>query len=435
MSASSRAASTASPAPLYQRFSDLPANGFKIDWGTTTFLVISHLAAIVLTPLAYWLAPAGLWQWMLGWTILHCLLGCLATTVYSHRLIAHGAANVIRMPVHLVFLFLQLFAVQGSVRRWSAQHVVHHSVDKTGQHHLDPYSATWFTSGWRNFLWSHMVTYFFEHPPARETQVAFDSKNHPALVWQDKHYVPLLIAANYVAPILLGLVLAGPLGACCMLIASVAGYVLAQHNTWTVNSVTHMWGFKNGLFSSAKNNYLWLGPLGEGNHHADHHDYGRDYRNGFGWSGWALDPTRYVILSLRGLGLVGGLNRASRLREAQIIAGRKLRDARARSEQPVWTRWEEKLEELQAEWLAAAKAWDNFKLKKSQLKQQLRQAGAAKLEATQARMDATQQELQERLEQLKLETRAAKQRMRDQREAFFHGLQELRQANLASAAV
>ena len=41
-------------------------------------------------------------------------------------------------------------------------------------------------------------------------------------------------------------------------------------------------------------------------------------------SGWLLDPTRYGILALRALGLVRGLNRASKHEEAEIIAQRKL---------------------------------------------------------------------------------------------------------------
>jgi stearoyl-CoA desaturase (delta-9 desaturase) len=98
---------------------------------------------------------------------------------------------------------------------------------------------------------------------------------------------------------------------------------------------------------------------------------------------------------------------------------------------------EAKLEQLHDEWLAAARAWDQFKLKKAQLKQQIRQAGAARLEATQARMDAAQadmvEELNQRLERVRAEMREAKQRMRAQREAFFEGLQELRRANMTAA--
>ena len=115
----------------------------------------------------------------------------------------------------------------------------------------------------------------------------------------------------------IGFWLAGVPGAICLMVASIGGFILAQHNTWTVNSITHLWGSKDGAISSAKNNYIWMGPLGEGNHHADHHDHGKDFRNGFGVSGWLLDPTRYVILALRGLGLVKGLQRASKFRRRE----------------------------------------------------------------------------------------------------------------------
>ena len=437
MSTSQPPTITATQQPLYHRFSDVFKAGFSIDWGIGSFLVISHVLVLLLTPVAYIYAPAGLWQVMLVWTLVHAFIGALSTTVYSHRLIAHGAAKDVRLPTHIVFLGLQLFAVQGSVRRWSAQHVIHHAVDKTGQHHLDPYSATWFSTSWRNFLWSHMLTYLFNHPYSREFDGALKAKAHPAIVWQDKHYLPLIIVANFVLPIGLGIALAGWLGGFCMLLAGSAGFVLAQHNTWTVNSVTHMWGFKKGLISSARNNYVWLGPLGEGNHHADHHDYPRDFRNGFGWSGWLLDPTRYAILALSALGLVQGLNRASRWQEAQIIARRKVRDTKAKSPSILWQQWEEKLATLGDEWLAAAKAWDQFKLEKKKLTHQIRQSGADSMAAARERMGVTQEDLMRdlraRRESLRAEMQQARKRLKAGREEFFNALWELKQANIAVA--
>ncbi|MGB0379633.1 MAG: hypothetical protein ACPGD3_04675 [Luminiphilus sp.] len=421
--------------PLYRRFVDLFDAGFSIDWGIGSFLVISHLAALLLTPVAYLFAPEGLWQVMLAWTLIHFFLGALATTVYAHRLIAHGAANEIRQPTHVFFLIAQLFSVQGSVRRWSAQHVIHHAVDKTGQHHLDPYSATWFDTQWRNFMWSHMLTFLFNHPPSAEFDAAFKAKSHPAILWQDKYYLWLIIAANFVLPMVLGMALAGWQGALCLMMASVAGFVLAQHNTWTVNSVTHMWGFNSGLLSSAKNNYIWLGPLGEGNHHADHHDYPRDFRNGFGWSGWLLDPTRYAILFLRAVGLVRGLNHASRLQEAKIITQRNVRDSEAASASAIWQQWEATLSAVSDEWLAAAKAWDQFKLEQQRLKQQIRELGAERMAAARERVGSAQddlaRELNLRMAALREEMQSARQRLRAGREAFFGALSEIREANLA----
>ncbi|NIB44261.1 hypothetical protein HBA55_31970 [Pseudomaricurvus alkylphenolicus] len=400
------------PAPIYHRIRDLFSNGFTIDWVTASFISSTHLICLLATPVAYYYAPAGFWQIMLGWTLIHALIGCLSTTVYSHRLIAHGAAKTISWPVHIVFGFIgQVLAMQGSVRRWAAMHVVHHGVDRSGKHHLDPYSATWFSSGWRNFLWSHVLTYFFHHPDTEAKDKAYDAKNSAPLVWQDKLYLPLLIGLNFLLPMVVGYLITGTItGALCLLVASIGGFILAQHNTWTVNSVTHMWGFTKGAFSSAKNNYIWMGPLGEGNHHADHHDYGRDYRNGFGWSGWLLDPSRYVILLLNALGLVKGLQRASKRQEAEIIARRKLLEARVETLRPRWDKWEAKLEALKSEWLEATQHWETFRARKIQIQS----------------MSLPQLELKRRLEQLKAEMEVARRAMRARKQAFFDAIYEMR---------
>ncbi len=409
-----------SPAPLYQRIRDVFKHGFTIDWVTASFISITHLVCLVATPFAYFYAPEGFWKIMLGWTLIHALVGSLSTTVYSHRLVSHGAAKYISWPVHIVFGFVgQVMAIQGSVRRWAAMHVIHHSVDRTGRHQLDPYSATWFKSAWRNFLWSHMLTYFFHHPDSDAKERAFQSKNDTALVWQDKLYLPLLISLNFLLPLVLGVVLTGSVvGGLCLMVASIGGFILAQHNTWTVNSVTHMWGMTKGAFSSAKNNYVWMGPLGEGNHHADHHDYARDYRNGFGWSGWLLDPTRYVILLLNAFGLVKGLQRASKRQEAEIIARRELLNARVKTQPSYWKNWEHKLEALKAEWLEATHQWEAFKTKRMKLKD----------------MHLPQLELQQKLDALKAEMEVARRAMRARKQAFFDAIYEMRVLQYAPAA-
>ncbi len=400
------------PAPIYERTRDLFSHGFKIDWVTASFISISHVVCLIATPFAYFYAPEGFWKIMLAWTLIHALVGCLSTTVYSHRLISHGAAKTISWPVHIVFGFIgQVMAMQGSARRWAAMHVIHHGVDRSGKHHLDPYSATWFTTGWRNFLWSHMLTYFFSHPDTTATEKAFQAKNSTPLVWQDKLYVPLLVVLNFLLPFALGAFITGSfVGGLCLMVASIGGYILAQHNTWTVNSVTHMWGFTKGAFSSAKNNYIWMGPLGEGNHHADHHDYGRDYRNGFGWSGWLLDPTRYVILLLNTLGLVKGLQRASKRQEAEIIARRELLAAQSKTQPTRFETWEKKLELLKADWLEATQRWEAFKKQKVQLKT----------------MSLPKFELQQKLDTLKAEMEVARRTMRARKQAFFDAIYEMR---------
>jgi stearoyl-CoA desaturase (delta-9 desaturase) len=319
-------------APIYSTFGELHQKGFTLDTGTWIFVLSIHIAAVVLGAWAIFAAPAE-WAAIAGiWALIHFFLGSLSTTLYSHRLITHNATKKVSLPVHLFFcVFGQIFSVQGSVRRWSANHALHHGVDRHGKKELDPYSATWFPDALRNFVWSHTLTHLYNHPESEEYQRAHNAKRHAVIMWQDKYYGLLTTFWLFLFPMGLGFALGGWLGFFALMAGSMVGSVLVQHNTWTVNSVTHMWGWTKGLKSSAVNNYVWLGPLGEGNHHGDHHDFPRDYRNGFGWSGWLLDPTRYFILLLRGLRLVGPLNSASLREETEIFAARKLANIRVQS--------------------------------------------------------------------------------------------------------
>ena len=351
-------------APIYQTFGELFAKGFTLDTATWVFVLAIHVAAV---GLGAWVSLAAPQDWVLvafAWAAVHLVVGSLSTTVYSHRLITHNAVKTVSVPVHLFFcLFGQVLSVQGSVRRWSANHVLHHGVDRHGRKALDPYSATWFPDTLRNFLWSHTLTHLFNHPESDEYTRAYNAKRHPIIVWQDRYYGALIAFWIFAVPLVSGFLLGGVTGALALLAGSLIGSVAVQHNTWTVNSVTHLWGWTKGLKSSAVNNFIWLGPMGEGNHHADHHDFPRDYRNGFGWSGWMLDPTRYVILALNALGLVGGLNSATRHDEAEIISARKLAKVDeikrlCKRKNPLCEHLESRAMELRKEWLEAVSSWE-----------------------------------------------------------------------------
>ena len=351
-------------APIYETFGELFSKGFSLDTATVIFVVAIHIAAIALLVWLGLMTPEGWVSVAIIWAVVHFVVGSLSTTVYSHRLITHNAVKTVSVPVHLFFcVFGQILSVQGSVRRWSANHALHHGVDRHGKKALDPYSATWFPDTLRNFLWSHTLTHLFNHPESDEYTRAYNAKRHPIIVWQDRYYGALIAFWIFLVPLISGFSLGGVTGALALLAGSLIGSVAVQHNTWTVNSVTHLWGWTKGLKSSAVNNFIWLGPMGEGNHHADHHDFPRDYRNGFGWSGWMLDPTRYVILGFKALGLVQGLNQATRRDEAEIIAARKLAkvDELKRSENdaiPLSAQLESRVMELRKEWLEAVSAWE-----------------------------------------------------------------------------
>jgi stearoyl-CoA desaturase (delta-9 desaturase) len=79
--------------------------------------------------------------------------------------------------------------------------------------------------------------------------------------------------------------------------------VLTWHITWSINSVTHVWGYRNyETGDSSRNNILvGLWSNGEGwhnNHHADQ----RAAAHGHKW--WELDITWLTVCVLEKLGLV-----------------------------------------------------------------------------------------------------------------------------------
>ena len=395
--------------PIYETFTELFSKGFTLDTVTCVFVLATHIAAI---GLGIWVGLVAPHKWAslaVGWAIAHFFIGSLSTTVYSHRLITHRAVKTVSAPVHLFFcLFGQVLSVQGSVRRWSANHVLHHGVDRHGKKELDPYSATWFPDTLRNFLWSHTLTHLFNHPESDEYTRAHNAKFHPIIVWQDRYYGALIAFWIFAVPLGAGYLLGGITGALSLLAGSMVGSVAVQHNTWTVNSVTHLWGWTKGLKSSATNNFIWLGPMGEGNHHADHHDFPRDYRNGFGWSGWLLDPTRYVILGFHALGLVQGLNQATRRDEAEIISARKLAkvvelSAPAKDKTAVYAQLESRVRELRKEWLEAVSSWEALRAESKLLQQ----------------ANATYRELSR-------EMRLAQARVKERKQAFFAAVELLK---------
>ena len=405
----------ATDAPLYQTIGELREHGFSLDIPIITFVAGIHLAAVVL---GIWLltsAPAHWASIAFIWAISHYLLGSLSITLYNHRLITHSAAKHVSTPVHLFFcLYGQILGVQGSVKSWAANHSLHHGVDRNGKTNLDPYSATWFPDSLRNFIWSHTLTHLYNHPDSEERTRSHAVKRHPVIMWQNRWYGLLTTFWLFLFPMGLGFALGGFVGLFALLGASMIGSILVQHNTWTVNSVTHMWGFARGLRSSARNNYFWLGPLGEGNHHGDHHDFPRDFRNGFGLTGWLLDPTRYGILMLRGLGLVQGLNRASRREEAELIASRKL--LAVSQHVPVAVKATEMFEQLTAKVETVKQEWLDSVAKWEQLKRESKIA----------------QQMNERKQELAAELQQAKIRMLDTKERFFDALDQLRLQSLQS---
>ncbi len=79
--------------------------------------------------------------------------------------------------------------------------------------------------------------------------------------------------------------------------------VAVLHSTYSINSLTHLWGTRRYETNddSRNNALLALITLGEGWHN-NHHRFQASARNGFFW--WEIDVTWYRLLGLERLGLI-----------------------------------------------------------------------------------------------------------------------------------
>src|SRR6185312_1552150 len=83
--------------------------------------------------------------------------------------------------------------------------------------------------------------------------------------------------------------------------------VLCWHGTFTINSLSHIWGGRRypTTVDSRNNPVLAAITLGEGWHN-NHHHYQVAARNGFMW--WEIDVTYYVLRALAAMRVVWDLH-------------------------------------------------------------------------------------------------------------------------------
>jgi stearoyl-CoA desaturase (delta-9 desaturase) len=144
------------------------------------------------------------------------------------------------------------------------------------------------------FAYAHVGWIFDDTEETRWDKIR-DFAKYPELRWLNKYWaVPPAVLAT-----------------ACFLIAGWPGLfigfflstVLLWHNTFLINSLTHVWGTKRfDTKDESRNNMLTaLLTLGEGWHN-NHHHYQSSCRNGFYW--WEIDVTYYVLKMLSWVGLV-----------------------------------------------------------------------------------------------------------------------------------
>jgi fatty-acid desaturase len=261
------------------------------------------------------LLPLALVPWLFSWTglvlvpvgnYLFCSLGIGAG---YHRLLTHRSFRCPRWLEHALAL-LGVCALQDSPARWVMIHRLHH---QHADRRPDPHSplVSWF--------WGHLGWLLVEN---RQLNRLDTYERYARDVLRDPFYLRLerghlwvwVWAAHallfYLAGLAVGLATTGAwqggvrFGLSLLLYGVVYRTLFSWHVTWGVNSLAHLWGYRNyATDENSRNNWLFaLATNGDGwhnNHHADPRCAAHGFHR---W--WELDVTYLTIRCLQLAGLV-----------------------------------------------------------------------------------------------------------------------------------
>ena len=214
------------------------------------------------------------------------LIRMFGVTAGYHRYFSHRSYKLARIPQFLM-AFLAQTSSQKGVLWWAAHHRDHHqhSDQETDIHSPRQDGFWWAHVGW--IISSEYDTY----DPARIR----DFGKFPELRWLDRyHWVPTAVFGAAIFFIF---------GLPAFFWGYVFSTVVLFHCTFTINSLSHVWGSRRFATpdDSRNNFFLALLTLGEGWHN-NHHQFMYAVRQGIYW--WEVDITYYVLKMLSWVGIV-----------------------------------------------------------------------------------------------------------------------------------
>ncbi len=273
-----------------------PLRKAPINWIAVFALVLLPIVALIAIPL-YAINhdfTAG------AWISMFVLLGVssLGITAGYHRLWAHRAYEA-TTPLKILLMIMGTFAVQNSILYWASGHRTHHRHVDDVEH--DPYSIN------KGFWYAH-IGWMLRNYKASEANYknAPDLLNDKVVMFQDKYYVPLVVAVHAAILVPVGWAVGDMAGV--LLLGGLMRLILSHHVTFFINSLCHMWGKRPYTDENTARDNFWLAiaTWGEG-YHNYHHIFQYDYRNGVKW--WQYDPTKWLIWTFSKLGLAKNLRR------------------------------------------------------------------------------------------------------------------------------
>ena len=275
---------------------------YTVDWLNASGILSYHVVAL----LAF--SP-----WFFSWTgvVLFFagiyVFGTLGINLCYHRLLTHRGFVCPKWLEHSLAV-LAVCAFQDTPARWVAVHRRHH---EHADDEPDPHTPL------VSFLWSHIGWIVMKSADMERMQIYaryakdivrdpfYRKLDHPAV------YLGIILAswalffgAGFFGAIAAGLTAGEALqfGLSLLVWGVFLRTVVVWHITWSVNSITHMWGYKTYETGEESRNNVLIGLLSNGEGwHNNHHADPRSARHGHEW--WEFDVTWLSLRLLERLGL------------------------------------------------------------------------------------------------------------------------------------
>ncbi len=249
------------------------------------------------------------------------LFGTLGINIGYHRLLTHRGFTCPLWLEHALSV-IGVCCWQGSPMNWVAVHRMHHQhSDVPGDPHTPKESFFRSHMGW--FLLYDPAIYNLETYD-RYARDLFRDRFYKWLerprVWKNIHraqWACFLLAGLLVGAVTSWSVLGSiQLGLSWLVWGVFVRTVAVWHITWSVNSVTHVWGYRNfETADNSRNNWLiGLVSNGEGWHN-NHHAEPRSAAHGHRW--WELDVSYLTIRALELVGLAREVVKPKRRKETE----------------------------------------------------------------------------------------------------------------------
>ena len=277
-------------------------HAWRIKWQYAGPIAVVHVAAL-LACVPWFFSWTGVGLAILGLYV----FGTLGINIGYHRLLTHRGFTCPKW-MERAFAILGVCCAEKSPTVWVTWHRQHHhEADKEP----DPHSPL------KSFLWGHlgwlMIKYGNSNTTATIRRYSKDLLKDPFYVWLEKsdNWFKVVViswavffVAGFVSVNLAGGTTADAIqfGLSLFVWGVAVRTVAVWHISWSVNSITHLWGYRNYDTPDNSRNNIFVGIIANGEGwHNNHHADPRSARHGLDWR--EPDVTWVTICALMALGL------------------------------------------------------------------------------------------------------------------------------------